>query len=62
LFYDFVTPAEAPPIVLNIWDKDEGIMDGDDFIGRAIIPLNEASYSEDDTIPTPRWHKVTMGF
>jgi hypothetical protein len=59
---DFSSIGEAPPLVLNVWDKDEGILESDDLIGRAVIFLKDASYSEDDTIPTPKWHKVTMGF
>ena len=62
VYYDFTMPSEAPPIVLNIWDKDEGILATDDFIGRAVVFLKDASFSEDDTIPEPKWHKVTMGF
>jgi len=50
-------------LVLNIWDKDEGSFDSDDFIGRAVIFFSDAAFSTDDTIPAePRWHKVTMGF
>ena len=62
-FYcDFVSKAEAPPILLNIYDHDEGVFDSDDFLGRAIIHLDEAALSEDESIPTPKWHKVVMGF
>jgi len=53
---------DAPPIILNIWDKDEGTFDSDDFLGRAVINLTEASLTKDDTIPLPKWHKVVMGF
>jgi hypothetical protein len=59
---DFTKPSEAPPIILNIYDKDEGVLDDDDFLGRAIIPLEDAAYSTDDTIPEPKWHKVVMSF
>jgi len=62
IYYDFLTPADAPPIILNIWDKDEGVLDSDDFIGRAVIFLKDASYNEEDSIPEPKWHKVVMGF
>jgi hypothetical protein len=62
VYYDFTTPAESPPMILNIWDKDEGVMTTDDYLGRAIIFLKDAAISEDDTIPEPRWHKVVMGF
>jgi len=49
---------DAPPIVLNIWDKDTGAFDNDDFLGRAVIFLKDASLSYDDTITVPKWHKV----
>jgi len=40
---------DAPPIILNIWDKDTGAFDGDDFLGRSVIFLKDASLSTDDT-------------
>lgn len=61
-YMDFDTPETAPPIVLNIWDKDIGIIDSEDFMGRAVISIKDASKSDNDTIPTPKWHKVRMGF
>jgi len=42
---DFDKPSEAPPIILDIYDKDEGVFDADDFLGRAIIFMNEANVS-----------------
>lgn len=57
-----MTQEDAPPLILNIWDKDEGAFDSDDFLGRAVIYLKDASISNDDTIPVPKWHKVVMGF
>lgn len=62
IYYDFMTPEDSPPIILNIWDKDEGAFDSDDFLGRAVIFLKDASLSEDDNIPLPKWHKIVMGF
>jgi hypothetical protein len=60
---DFAAKSDAPPMILNIWDEDTGILDStDDFIGRAVINIADAAISEDDTIPEPRWHKVIMGF
>jgi len=47
--------------VLNIWDKDE-LLDGDDYLGRCVVYLNEASLSNDDTIPEPKWHDIRIGF
>ena len=34
---------DAPPIVLNIWDMDAGLIDSKDYLGRSVIYLNEAS-------------------
>jgi hypothetical protein len=62
IYYDFLTPEDAPPIILNIWDKDGGVMETDDFLGRAVIFLKDASYSQDEKIPEPKWHKIQMGF
>ena len=40
--YDYKTVETAPPIILNVFDKDEDLFDStDDLIGRAIIPLQE---------------------
>ena len=65
---------DAPPIVLNVMDKDpksffsSGADDGanDDYIGRCIIFLDKIGkindptthISEDDVIPTPCWYPV----
>ena len=65
---------DAPPIVLNVMDKDpksffsSGADDGanDDYIGRSIIFLDKIGkindptthISEDDVIPTPCWYPV----
>lgn len=36
-------------------------MDGDDFICRALIPVDEASVAfEEDRIPRPKWHKARL--
>lgn len=60
---DFEIPETAPPIVLNIWDRDSGIIDNeDDFVGRAVIPISEAACSNNHSIPTPKWHKIRTGF
>ena len=62
----------APPIVLNLYDKDEDLLDldGDDFLGRAMIKLSEASivrtmYDSKENcnkIPQPKWHDLKAGF
>ncbi len=31
IYYDFMTMDDAPPIILNIWDEDPGVLEDDDF-------------------------------
>ncbi len=62
LYYDYDSLADAPPVIFNIWDKDENIMDSDDFLGRCVVSLNNAAVSNDDTIPEPRWHDIKLTF
>lgn len=50
---------DMPPLIIDVWDKDFGL-DGDDFLCRAIIPISEASYTEDNDVPTPKWHHMRM--
>jgi hypothetical protein len=57
-----MTREDSPPIILNIWDRDAGAFESDDFLGRSVIYLRDAALSEDDNIPLPKWHKVVMGF
>lgn len=60
LYYDFDTLVNAPPVILNLWDKDD-MLDADDYLGRAVIYLPDASICEDDTIPIPKWHDIKFG-
>ena len=64
---------QAPPIVLNIWDRDAGVTDfTDDYLGRAVIYLDKAATNledaekdekiRDNKVPKPRWEKIRMGF
>lgn len=63
VYSSFVGKENAPPLLLNIYDSDaDGFMDDDDFLGRAIIDLNEAAVGSGDVIPDPTWHKLVMGF
>jgi hypothetical protein len=62
IYYDYDNINDAPPVVLNIWDKDDDLLDSDDYLGRCVVYLNKASISQDDTIPTPLWHDVKIGF
>ena len=46
-----------PPFVIEIWDTDTI---GDDFMCRAVIPVKDCAYSEDDKITEPRWHPLRL--
>jgi hypothetical protein len=45
---------DMAPFVMDIYDKDSM---GSDFISRAVIPISEAAYNEEDDITKPKWHK-----
>jgi len=73
MLYDMSDLENAPPIVFNMWDRDEDILDStDDYLGRAVIYLDQASSnltehgSDDDSycnsIPKPKWHDIRVGF
>jgi hypothetical protein len=50
----------APPLVLNIYDKDD---DGtNEFIARSIINLSKIEYTKNDTILPPKWYPVFTNF
>ncbi len=61
LVYEANTVKEIPPFIFDIYDKDFGPLDGDDFICRSIIPVDEASVAfDEDKIPRPKWHKCRL--
>ena len=47
-----------PPFVLDVYDRDP--LSSDDFIGRCIIPIGEASQNQVEEIPKPKWHKCRV--
>ena len=58
------TPFEdAPPVILEVFDADVGLIsDSADFLGRAVINIKDANYTQDKlTIPTPKWHDIKFG-
>lgn len=61
--YDFNDLADAPPIILEVFDSDAGLIsDSADFLGRAVINLRDAATStEASMIPTPKWHDIKFG-
>jgi hypothetical protein len=77
MVYDMADIENSPPIVVNIWDKDEGLLnDSFDFLGRSTIFLHEASTNPLENsgkkskadidvcnqVPKPKWHDIRMGF
>ena len=58
--YEANSLEELPPIMIDLYDKDEAVVgaDGEDFLSRALIYVNDIQYSTDDTIPTPTWFKL----
>ena len=54
---------DAPPIILNVYDVDDGfITDSWDHLGRAVIFFQDASVNKDaNKVPEPRWHPIRMG-
>jgi len=68
--YDLLSLEACPPIVLDVWDTDVGFFDGtDDFLGRAVVYLNEAAVVDPvrhpdadlDKPPQPKWHDLRVG-
>ena len=51
------SPMDMPPFVFEVWDYDSL---GDDFMCRTVIPITDASISENDEIPTPKWHPLRL--
>ena len=71
MMYDMADIDSCPPIIFNFWDHDDALLDStDDFLGRSVIYLNEASTNldqgEDDEacndVPKPKWHDIRIGF
>ena len=71
MLYDFSDLESAPPIILNVWDYDNDYLDStDDFLGRAVIYLDQASTnlengddeSKFNEVPKPIWHDIKFGF
>jgi len=60
LLYEANSEKELPPIVIEVFDKDENLVgkDDEDFISRAVINLSKFEHSTNDTIPRPEWHKL----
>lgn len=63
-YYYSVDYDWSPPVVLDIYDQDSGTFSTDDFIGRAVIFLDQAgeAVSRDEKVPRPQWFPVKLGF
>lgn len=56
--------TEYPPVVLNIFDADEGFLTKSaDYLGRSVIFLSDAAMNTMPNAipPDPKWHKVKYG-
>jgi Ca2+-dependent lipid-binding protein len=71
---EFDTLDDAPPIILNLWDENEGIGAKDSYLGRALITLKETnakgyeigfaetlSQAVANEIPKPSWYPIRYG-
>jgi hypothetical protein len=58
--YEANSVEELPPIIIDVFDKDESIIgsDSEDFLARALIYVQNLNYSDGDTIPKPQWFKL----
>ena len=69
---DAIDIENAPPVILTLFDTDEGLFDsGDDYLGSAVIHLKDAATKTKDqdgsdelqTPPEiPQWHDFKEGF
>lgn len=62
--FEFNDINRAPPIILNVFDTDEELLDStDDFIGRAVIFLNNVTdLAREERIPYPQWYPIKRDF
>jgi len=53
---EFHKKESAPPIILDLYDRDDELLDlgGDDYLGRAVIHLDEASLVEQTVRDSPQ--------
>lgn len=62
-FNDQKNREDAPPIVMDVMDADEGMFSSDsDFLGRCTIYLKDIDdISDGSEIPIPKWHPIRYG-
>jgi hypothetical protein len=53
--YEANSVEELPPIIIDVFDKDEQLVgkDKEDFLARSLIYVQNLNYSDGDTIPKP---------
>lgn len=50
-----------PPFIFTVFDKDEGALTSDDYMCKAVIPVEDCATESivgADFPPEPRWHKL----
>ena len=59
--YEFFSLIDAPPIILFLYDTDEGFFESDDYMGKSVIYLKDLGIENlpsDDRIVKPCWYPV----
>ena len=58
--YESADIENMPPIIVDVYDKDQNLIGGDtnDFIARAVLAVQKLEYSTDDTILEPKWYDL----
>jgi hypothetical protein len=50
LNYEVFDPAEMPPLIVDVFDFDDGIIKSEEFLARAVINVQDIDHSSDNTI------------
>lgn len=60
ILYEAGSHDELPPVICDLYDKDENLVgaDSEDFLARAIINLRNVTYSDGDAVPRPTWYPL----
>mmetsp|Transcript_2215 Transcript_2215/g.1545 ORF Transcript_2215/g.1545 Transcript_2215/m.1545 type:complete len:182 (-) Transcript_2215:2693-3238(-) len=62
--YEANSIDELPPFILDVYDHDEGALESDDFLARALINVkdnieeSEGVYSKNNDVFRPKWHDL----
>jgi len=60
ILYEAATKEELPPIICDLYDKDENIIgkDSEDFLARALIDLSKVDTPDGNVVPRPTWYPL----